>query len=79
MATGRDDFSNQLLNMNSEKFAVVFDTNSYRNLIHDTSIEDIEAGIAKLKEKEARKNIMSKATLRRLLRLKKYILRKLIV
>ncbi|OSZ77238.1 hypothetical protein CAP36_12550 [Chitinophagaceae bacterium IBVUCB2] len=48
--------------MNSEKFAVVFDTNSYRNLIRDTSIEDIEASIARLKEKEASKNIMAYAT-----------------
>lgn len=31
--------------MNSEKFAVVFDTNSYRNLIRGTSIKDIEASI----------------------------------
>ncbi|MBI3139793.1 MAG: hypothetical protein HYZ15_14540 [Sphingobacteriales bacterium] len=48
--------------MKSEKFVVVFDTNSYRNLIRDTSIQDIEASIAQLKEKEARKNIMAKAT-----------------
>jgi hypothetical protein len=48
--------------MNSEKYAVVFDTNSYRNLIRYTSFEDIEASIAQLKEKEARKNIMAKAT-----------------
>lgn len=61
MATGRDDFSRPEV-INSEKFAVVFDTNSYRNLIRDTSIEDIEASIAQLKEKEARKNIMAKAT-----------------
>ncbi|MBL7731847.1 MAG: hypothetical protein JNM88_11770 [Chitinophagaceae bacterium] len=62
MATGRDDFSNQLSDLNVEKFAVVFDTNSYRNLIRDTAIEDIEDSIAQLKEKEARKNIMAKAT-----------------
>ena len=48
--------------MNNEKLAVVFDTNSYRNLIRNTSIQDIEASIAQLKEKEARKNIMAKAT-----------------
>jgi hypothetical protein len=48
--------------MNSEKFAVVFDTNSYRNIVRGLSIEDIEASIAQLKEKEARKNIMAKAT-----------------
>ncbi|MBL0267268.1 MAG: hypothetical protein IPP99_00890 [Chitinophagaceae bacterium] len=58
MATGRDDAGT----MNSEKYAVVFDTNSYRNLIRYTSFEDIEASIAQLKEKEARKNIMAKAT-----------------
>jgi hypothetical protein len=54
--------SNQLSDMNSEKFAVVFDTNSYRNIIRGTSIEDIEASITQLKEREARKNIMAKAT-----------------
>ncbi|MBN8674268.1 MAG: hypothetical protein J0L56_09045 [Chitinophagales bacterium] len=48
--------------MNSEKYAVVFDTNSYRNLIRGTSNEDIGAKIAQIKEKEARKNIMAKAT-----------------
>lgn len=48
--------------MNSEKFAVVFDTNSYRNLIRGTSIDDIEARIEQLKIKEARKNIIAKAT-----------------
>jgi hypothetical protein len=48
--------------MNSEKFAVVFDTNSYRNLIRGTSIEDIKASIAQLKEREASKNIMGLAT-----------------
>ena len=48
--------------MKSEKFAVVFDTNSYRNLIRDTSIGDIEATIAQIKEKEVRKDIMAKAT-----------------
>lgn len=48
--------------MNSENFAVVFDTNSYRNLIRDTSIEDIKANIAQLKEREASKNIMALAT-----------------
>lgn len=58
MATGRYDAGT----MNSEKYAVVFDTNSYRNLIRYTSFEDIEASIAQLKEKEARKNIMAKAT-----------------
>jgi len=58
MATGRDDAGA----MNSEKYAVVFDTNSYRNLIRGTSFEDIEASIAELKEKEACKNIMAKAT-----------------
>lgn len=61
MATAREEFSIPE-GMNSEKFAVVFDTNSYRNLIRDTCIEDIEASIAQLKEKEARKNIMAKAT-----------------
>lgn len=44
--------------MNSDKIAVVFDTNSYRNLIRDTAIEDIEASIAQIKEKEASKNIV---------------------
>ena len=58
MATGRDDAET----MNSEKYAVVFDTNSYRNLIRETAIEDIETTIAQIKEKEARKNIMAKAT-----------------
>jgi hypothetical protein len=53
---------NQLSDMNSEKFSVVFDTNSYKNLIRGTAIEDIEASIGQLKEKEARKNIMAKAT-----------------
>ena len=61
MATGRDDFSKPV-DMNSEKFAVVFDTNSYRNLIRGTSIRDIQASMAQLKEREARKNIMAKAT-----------------
>ncbi len=61
MATPRDDvFTPE--GMNSDKFAVVFDTNSYRNLIRETVIEDIEASIAQIKEKEARKNIMAKAT-----------------
>lgn len=58
MTTGRDDTGTT----NSEKYAVVFDTNSYRNLIRETPIEDIEATIAQIKEKEARKNIMAKAT-----------------
>lgn len=53
---------NQVLDMNNAKFAVVFDTNSYRNLIRETSIENIEVSITQLKEKEARKNIMAKAT-----------------
>jgi hypothetical protein len=48
--------------MNREKYAVVFDTNSYRNLIRETGIEDIETTIAQIKEKEARKNIMATAT-----------------
>ena len=48
--------------MSSEKCAVIFDTNSYRNLIRETAIEDIESTIAQIKEKEARKNIMAKAT-----------------
>lgn len=61
MATGRDAFSAPA-GMNSEKFAVVFDTNSYRNLIRETSIEDIDTTIAQIKVKEARKNIMAKAT-----------------
>lgn len=58
MATGKHD----TVAMSSEKYAVVFDTNSYRNLIRETAIEDIEASIAQIKEKEARKNIMAKAT-----------------
>ncbi|HRG78648.1 MAG TPA: hypothetical protein PL167_03520 [Cyclobacteriaceae bacterium] len=58
MATGTDDAGT----MKSEKYAVVFDTNSYRNLIRDTSIGDIEATIAQIKEKEVRKDIMAKAT-----------------
>jgi len=58
MATGRDDAGT----MNREKYAVVFDTNSYRNLIRETEIGDIESTIAQIKEKEARKSIMAKAT-----------------
>ena len=58
MAAGTDDAGT----MNNEKYAVVFDTNSYRNLVRETAIEDIEATIAKIKVKEARKNIMAKAT-----------------
>ena len=61
MAAGKDDFSKRE-DMNSEKFAVVFDTNSYRKLIRETAIEDIEATIAQIKEKEGTKNIMAKAT-----------------
>lgn len=45
-----------------EKLSVVFDTNSYRNLVKDISIDDIEASIMKLKEKEASKNIMALAS-----------------
>lgn len=48
--------------LNSEKYTVVFDTNSYRNLVRETAIEDIEATITQIKAKEARKNIMAKAT-----------------
>lgn len=63
MTTGRDDTGTRY----SEKYAVVFDTNSYRNLIRETAIEVIETTIAQIKEKEARKNIMAKAvTLNRL-------------
>ncbi len=47
--------------MSSENFAVVFDTNSYRNLILNTSVADIKADIAQLKEREARRNIMALA------------------
>lgn len=61
MGVEKDNFSKRE-EMNSEKYAVVFDTNSYRKLIHETAIEDIEATIAQIKEKEARKNIMAKAT-----------------
>ena len=61
LATERDEFAKRE-DMNSEKYAVVFDTNSYRNLIRETPIENIEATIAQVKEKEARKNIMAKTT-----------------
>lgn len=48
--------------MTSEKYAVVFDTNSYRNLTKDQRIENIKSFIEQLKQKEASKNIKASAT-----------------
>jgi hypothetical protein len=48
--------------MTNEKYAVVFDTNSYRNLIKDFRIEEVKAFIEQLKKKEAAKNIVAEAT-----------------
>ncbi|MBO9660560.1 MAG: hypothetical protein J7527_17190 [Chitinophagaceae bacterium] len=48
--------------MTSEKYAVVFDTNAYRNLTKDLRAEDIKAFIEQLKNKEAAKNIQARAT-----------------
>jgi hypothetical protein len=48
--------------MNHERYVVVFDTNSYPNLVLDKPIEEVKGFIAKLKRKEASKNIVAYAT-----------------
>jgi hypothetical protein len=48
--------------MKNEKYAVVFDTNSYRNLVTDKNATEVENYIQKIKIKETRKNIVGKAT-----------------
>lgn len=44
--------------MITDQYAVVFDTNSYRNLVLDQPIDGIQTFIAQLKKKEAAKNIL---------------------
>lgn len=48
--------------MANEKYAVVFDTNSYRNLITSKHAAEVEQYIEQIKIKEARKNIIGLAT-----------------
>lgn len=50
------------MNSTNEKYAVVFDTNAYRYLVRDIPIEEIEARIQEIKDKEAVKNISPRAT-----------------
>ncbi len=47
--------------MLNEKFSVVFDTNSYRNLVMNKPIDEVSVYINQLKEKEALKNIIAYA------------------
>jgi hypothetical protein len=48
--------------MTNEKYAVVFDTNSYRNLISRKHAAEVEEYIEQVKKKEARKNIVGFGT-----------------
>lgn len=47
--------------MINEKYTVVFDTNSYRNLVVDQPIDEVSLYVNQIKEKEARKNILATA------------------
>lgn len=48
--------------MTNEQYAVVFDTNSYRDLIAHKNADEVEEYIEQVKIKEARKNIIGPGT-----------------
>lgn len=48
--------------MTNQRYAVAFDTNSYRNLVANKHAAEVEAHIQQIKVKESRKNIIGLAT-----------------
>jgi len=48
--------------MTNDRYAVVFDTNSYRNLILHKPIEEVKGFVEQIRKKERLKNIVAKAT-----------------